>query len=268
MTASLILVLLTDPSGAPNLLDAAAAAARAVPDPRIDALHVRLDPASTIMPSEQILTPEQGRAIEAASAAQGTELHAAFEEWRAAGNPGNWDEVVGDPAHEMHRRGPAAALIAMTLPAPHPPSAEQAALEAALFGTHRPVLVVPASWQGGFGRHLVVGWRDSPATRHALTALRPWLAAAETITLLTVGDGPAAPPTGPLAGLPGRLTQSVLPPDAAGGDGAALLAAAMDAGADGLAMGAYRRGRVLEWLLGGVTEHVLHHAALPLLLVH
>jgi nucleotide-binding universal stress UspA family protein len=42
----------------------------------------------------------------------------------------------------------------------------------------------------------------------------------------------------------------------------------MDAGADGLAMGAYRHGRMLEWMLDGVTEHVLHHATIPLLMVH
>jgi nucleotide-binding universal stress UspA family protein len=52
------------------------------------------------------------------------------------------------------------------------------------------------------------------------------------------------------------------------GPGAALLTAALDARADGLAMGAYRRGRVLEWALGGVTEHVLHHAGPPLLPMH
>jgi len=39
-------------------------------------------------------------------------------------------------------------------------------------------------------------------------------------------------------------------------------------GADGLPMGAYRSGRMLEWMLGGVTEHVLHDATLKLLLVH
>jgi nucleotide-binding universal stress UspA family protein len=266
MTETAILALLTEPAGAKSLLDAVAAAARALDSPRIDALHVRLDPASTIMPSEEILTPERVRVVEAAAAAEGAQIHAVFRAWCAAGNVGHWDEMVGEPAHEVHQRGPGAALIAMTLPPPHPPSAEQAALETALFGTHRPVLAVPADWQGGFGRHLAVGWRDSPATRQALTALRPWLAAAETVTILTVANDPAAPPDGPLAGLPGNVTHRVLPHH--GSDGAALLVGAMDAGADGLVMGAYRRGRVLEWLLGGVTEHVLHHAKLPLLLVH
>jgi nucleotide-binding universal stress UspA family protein len=267
VTGDSVLVLLTDPAGAPGLLDAAAAAARALGASRIDALHVRLDPVSTILPSEEILTAERVRAVEGAAAAQGAKLQAAFAAWCAAGHAAQWDEVVGVPADEMDRRGGAAALVAMTLPAPHPVSAEWAALEAALFGTGRPVLAVPAAWHGGFGRHLAVGWRDVPATRRALAALRPWLAAAETVTVLTAADALPPSPDGPLAGLPGRVMFRALD-HTDGDDGAALLAGALAAGADGLAMGAYRRGRMLEWMLGGVTEHVLHHATLPLLLAH
>jgi nucleotide-binding universal stress UspA family protein len=269
MTAHSVLVLLTEPEGARDILDAAATAARALGEPRIDVLHVRLDPVSTILPSEEVLTPGHVRAVEGAAAVEGTKVYAEFEAWCAAGHAGQWQEVVGVPADEIRSRGPAAVLVAMTLPKPHPPSAQQAALEAALFDTDRPVLAVPTGWQGGFGRHLAVGWHDTPSTRKALTALRPWLEAAETITVLTVTDAPPPPPDGPLAGLPGRLTHRTLAhADDGDGDGAALLAAAMDAGADGLVMGAYRRGRLLEWLLGGVTEHVVHHAALPLLMVH
>ena len=268
MSTQSILVLLTEPPGARALLDAAVIAARALDgEPHIDVLHVRLDPVSTIMPSEEVLTAERVRAVEGAAATEGAKVYAVFEAWRAAGHDGHWQEVVGVPADEVRRRGPAAALVALTLPAPHPPSAEQVALQAALFDSGRPALVVPAGWHGGFGRHLAVGWRDSPTTRQALGALRPWLAAAETVTVLTVTDAAPPAPDGPLAGLPGRVVlRTVAQGDA--GDGAALLAAAMDAGADGLAMGAYRHGRMLEWMLDGVTEHVLHHATIPLLMVH
>ena len=64
-------------------------------------------------------------------------------------------------------------------------------------------------------------------------------------------------------GCVGRITQRAV--TSAGDDGATLLAAALAAGADGLAMGAYRRGWMLEWMLGDVTAHVLHHATLPLM---
>jgi nucleotide-binding universal stress UspA family protein len=36
------------------------------------------------------------------------------------------------------------------------------------------------------------------------------------------------------------------------------------AGADELATGAYRSGRMIERMLGGVTEHLLRHATSPL----
>ena len=55
-----------------------------------------------------------------------------------------------------------------------------------------------------------------------------------------------------------------------GGDeaGAALLAAAHEAQADLLVMGAYGKSRFSEWLLGGATRHVLEYATLPLFVRH
>jgi nucleotide-binding universal stress UspA family protein len=35
-----------------------------------------------------------------------------------------------------------------------------------------------------------------------------------------------------------------------------------------LVLGAYRRHRFFEWVLGGVTHHVLHHADLPAFMLH
>jgi len=271
MTTQPVLVLLTEPNGARAILDTAAAAARALAGSPIDVVLVRADPAGSILPNEAVLTSEWLRAAEGAAAARGATVYAEFEAWREAGHAGQWDEVVGVPAEEVRRRGHDTALLVMALPPPHAAAADRAALEAALFDTGRPVLAVPVGWRGGFGRHLAVGWRSAPATRRSLTALRPWLDAAETITVLTVTDAPPPPPDGPLAELPGRVTHRTLThvgAHAGGSDGAALLASALAAGADGLAMGAYRSGRMLEWMLGGVTEHVLQHATLPLLLMH
>ena len=71
-----------------------------------------------------------------------------------------------------------------------------------------------------------------------------------------------------LLGLPAeRVSFRTIGPKG-GEEGDSLLAAVAKAGADGLVMGAYRRGRVMEWILGGVTRHVLHNATVPLLMVH
>jgi hypothetical protein len=48
--------------------------------------------------------------------------------------------------------------------------------------------------------------------------------------------------------------------------GDALLSAAGDAG--WLVMGAFRRGRFLDWLFGSVSETVLRDAAMPVFLAH
>lgn len=47
-----------------------------------------------------------------------------------------------------------------------------------------------------------------------------------------------------------------------------LLEAADAAGADMLVVGAYGHRRFNEWLLGGMTRHVLEHARIPLFMRH
>ena len=50
--------------------------------------------------------------------------------------------------------------------------------------------------------------------------------------------------------------------------GAAILAEAGQRNASMLALGAYTHSRVREFLLGGVTRHVIEHAHIPVLMAH
>jgi nucleotide-binding universal stress UspA family protein len=263
-TVSTILVLLTAPTGAAAALALAAEAAKALPEPTFEVLHVQADPVTSFLPSEAVLTPERLRPMEAALVREGTAVHAAFRTWRAAGNRGSWAEVVGEPAEQLRGRAREPGLVVMTLPSS---AAAHTALEVLLTSCRHPVLVVPADWTRGFGKHLAVGWHDRPSTRHALAGLRPWLVRAEKVTVLTVTDAAEPRWDFPLTDLPGRVEHRAVVAGEAG-DAAALLTAAIASGADGLAMGAYGRGRTIEWLLGGMTEETLHRAALPLLLMH
>ena len=138
-----------------------AAAARALDTPRIDVLFVRADPASTILPSEAVLTPGWS-APPRAPRRPSAKVYAAFEAWRAAGDAAQWHEMIGVPADEVRRRGPEAALVAMTLPPPHAPAAAPAALGAALFDTGRPTLG-PCRRAGRAGSAGI--WRSAGATR-------------------------------------------------------------------------------------------------------
>jgi nucleotide-binding universal stress UspA family protein len=51
-------------------------------------------------------------------------------------------------------------------------------------------------------------------------------------------------------------------------DGERLLAEAQAVQADWLVVGAYRRNRLVEWVLGGITRTVLDQARLPVFMKH
>jgi len=210
----------------------AAWAARALGAPRIDALHVRLDPVGTILPTEAVSTPEQMGAIEAAAAAQrAKENLRRIRGLPAAEHTGQWDHVVGVPADEVRRPGPDAAPVAMTLPAAHPASAKQAAPEAALFGTGRPVRAVAA-----FGSADPAGSWRRPAR-----LVRNQTGADRTASLAGRRRGGHRADGGRRAATTRRWSARLVAGQAThrvrarpgGSYRAALLAAAMDAGGDG-----------------------------------
>jgi nucleotide-binding universal stress UspA family protein len=267
MTGATVLVVLDRADTAAACLRIAADAAAALAAPRIEALHVRMDPAGTLQMPE-VETPRYEQAIEHRSAAEGAAIRAVFDAWHAAMPSGDalWIEITAVPAVAIAERGRLAALTVAARPtaATHP--ADAAGFDAAVFGTGRPVLVVPPGADASFGRHLAVGWHDAPATRRNLEALRPWLLAAGTVSVIAVTDqATPLPADWQAANLPPTATLHCVPP-AGRSEGEALLHQAAALGADGLAVGAYHRGRLLERLLGGVTADVLRAAGLPILM--
>ncbi|MBS0566849.1 MAG: universal stress protein [Proteobacteria bacterium] len=123
---------------------------------------------------------------------------------------------------------------------------------------------------------IAVAWNGSPESVRVIHAALPLLARADRVTLI---DGETVDPTANLV----RFSPMRIEPYLArhgvkvvrrrlevGGDeaGAALLAAAHEAQADLLVMGAYGKSRFSEWLLGGATRHVLEYATLPLFMRH
>jgi nucleotide-binding universal stress UspA family protein len=267
MTGAAVLVVLDRAETAAACLRAAADAARALPSPRIEALHIRMDPAGSLELPD-VMTPRYEAAIAARSMAEGAPVRAAFDAWQAEAQPNDacWMEVTASPAAAIRERGGLAALIVLARPAEATHPADAAGFDAAVFETGKPVLVVPPGAAAPFGRHLAVGWRDAPATRRSLAALRPWLMAAETVSVIAVADGAVALPADWTAGnLPAGAALHVVPPGGRS-DGDALLRAAAALGTDGLAIGAYRRGRLMERLFGGVTADALRDAAMPVLM--
>ena len=149
-------------------------------------------------------------------------------------------------------------------------SLEKDLAEECLFNSGRPVLVVPPDNRRGFSlRSVIVAWDGSARAARAVGDAMLLLAAAETVTIVTVsGDKPdkAMIPGAEIAEHLSRHCRSVTLEEIAaleGDIGGALIARCVQGTADLLVMGGYGHTRFREMLLGGVTQSMLVHAPFP-----
>jgi nucleotide-binding universal stress UspA family protein len=196
-------------------------------------------------------------------------LRTTFEDWvRETGTDARWIEDEGSAAAIIGDRGSRADLIVAGQPLENDRFARQA-FSAALFGTDRPVLMVPPRDIQAFGRRVAIAWRDEKrAVRAVIPALR-WLSSAEQVhVLMGVRDG------APESGVPRVLQEHGITPELhvvkIGSEpfGRTLLNATNQLSADLLVMGAYAHSPLRELILGGVTRYMLDHANLPVLMRH
>jgi nucleotide-binding universal stress UspA family protein len=145
-------------------------------------------------------------------------------------------------------------------------------LESVLLHSGRPVLVAPSEPMRSIGRKIVVAWNGKMQAARALAAALPFLARAETVTILTAVESHTP-------GRPGEVVRYLswhgvraepveVPAQSPGKVGHILLDQVAQSGADLLVMGAYGHSRLKEMILGGATREVLAHAPLPVLMAH
>ncbi len=269
----MILAVLADRAGAADCLTAAREAALALPGAVMTALHVSPDPETTIIPSEEILTPRQREELRLAAESEAAALHALFSDWRARQAPGveaAWRDVTGDVPREVARIGRDAALLVMAAPGPHARGRAQEAFHAALFDSGRPLLRVPRGAPARPPRRIAIGWKDSEVCRRAIATATPWLRRAEQVHVLhaVARDRAELDRADRLLTGIGIVARLHALDAATAPVGTQLLAAAAAQDADWLVIGAYRRPPVTEWLLGGVTRVMLRDARLPVFLEH
>ena len=143
-----------------------------------------------------------------------------------------------------------------------------------LLASGRPALVVPYVDIGGtLGQQVLIAWKPTPESAHAVSAAIPFLQRAQRIHL-TIADGheASALQAGALEaylrlhGVQAPFRQhSPLPPDELG---EGLLSLAADVAADLLVMGCYGHSRARELVLGGASRTVLKSMTLPVLMAH
>ena len=182
-----------------------------------------------------------------------------------------WLRQTGDEAYWFREYGRAADLLVVGHPADDQ-GVSIDTIEAALVGTGRPVLIVPAAPLASLPETIVIAWKAAPEAARAVTAAMPLLSRSKRILIVTVAEEPG------LSDEEGaRLMTALgwhglnvstrhLRPDRLGAADT-LLAAAAEEGAL-VVMGAYGHSRLREWVFGGFTEHVLRRAAVPVLMMH
>ena len=154
----------------------------------------------------------------------------------------------------------------------------KATLEAALFESGRPVLIVPHSPPPETGERVALAWNDSIEASRAVAAAMPVLRGAGEVIVLRAREKISAEDKKAASGEADDLVRYLAWNgiaaearclDAAGeSEGGVLLAAAVAWKADLLVMGGYTHSRFRQMLIGGVTRHMLTEAEVPVLMAH
>jgi nucleotide-binding universal stress UspA family protein len=138
----------------------------------------------------------------------------------------------------------------------------------------RPLLLVPPGSSCTNFRKIGIAWKTKPESARAITAAMPLLEKAQTVLVFGASEN-GEDPIPAMAAVVEQLRwhginaeTRALPHGTAKTVADTLLSAATDAERDLLVMGGYGHSRVREVIFGGVTEHVLRGAPLPVLMAH
>ena len=185
----------------------------------------------------------------------------------------SWESVEGYTPDVVARRGGAFDLVVIGSPAGDTESAAVLTVEAALFATGRPVLIVPPKAPEKLGETVLIGWNRSAQAARAFHTAKPLLLErAKKVRILSVTTGAKEGPSAEdiaenLAwyGIEAEIRE--FSPDHRS-VGTVLLLEADAIGADLVVMGAYTHSRLRQMLLGGVTKYVLANAKMPVFMAH
>lgn len=186
----------------------------------------------------------------------------------------SWNEYEARSVYDLSDRARLRDLTVMVRPEDVDRRDEYGLMEAILFGSGRPLLVlgrdmrvrhVPAS--------VVIAWNGSREAGRALTAAQPLLAAAQSVSVVSVGEMPEGELSAEAAAAYLRLHG--VPAEARHIE-RGTFERAEDAMMDLIeadkpelvVLGAYSHSRLQQMVLGGFTRHLLHQAPCPILMTH
>ena len=163
-------------------------------------------------------------------------------------------------------------LIVLGRPGRAPENPRMPPLEAALFESGKPVLIVPPTAPQVIGKNVLVAWNGSTEQAHTNAYALPLLRSAEQVTVLTVEGSFVPGPTGEEAARHlrrnGIKAQALTVKPETRNAGEVILERAAALGCDLLVKSAYTQSRLRQMIFGGATRHILANAGLPVLMAH
>jgi nucleotide-binding universal stress UspA family protein len=253
----------------------------------ITGLFMRPDPVEAIGVFQGIPPEMVDRVTRAATATwneRAGRARQAFDEARAAADAAladrptgtdtvtaHWREVTGAKDVLLAGHGRLADLVVFAGMRADGPAEIKEHFATALFNTARPVLLVPQQGIEGSPRKIAIAWNGTAEATRALHGALPLLLNADRLHVLTAATPRTRAESGAALaeylgwhGLIGEV-HPMYPEDEVG---PALLARVKELEADLLVMGGYGRSRMRERVFGGVTQHLLDHHDIPVLLAH
>jgi nucleotide-binding universal stress UspA family protein len=180
--------------------------------------------------------------------------------------------IAGDGPEAIAEQARIFDLVVVSQPKNDPDHRLRETLRAVLFHSGRPVLSVPERTPATIGETILIAWSSSALSARAAAIGRLYFGRARKVGVLTIpdqqGNGPSAEEfVESLAwhGIDATLIETELGHRLLGD---VMLDQATAFGADLLMMGAYSRSPFRESLTNGVTNHILSHAKLPVLMTH
>jgi nucleotide-binding universal stress UspA family protein len=153
-------------------------------------------------------------------------------------------------------------------------ASEELMIEAALFESGRPLVVVPYIQKNGLKLdRAIVCWDGGRTAARAIADAMPFLKRAKAVDVLVVAEERKQEEI-TVANMIQHLARHDISASAkrtAKGDISienVILSYAADSGADFLVMGGYGHSRLREFILGGVTRGILSSMTLPVLMSH
>lgn len=166
-------------------------------------------------------------------------------------------------------------LAVLGQPEPDQPTLDRLMIEAALFDTGRPMLVVPYIQSTGLKLdHIMLAWDGSRSAARAAGDALPFIRRGKLVEIVIVASDGAKSDEMPGADIAQHLARHgakvelnrivTTETDVAN----TILSHAADSSADFLVMGGYGHSRLREFILGGVTREILTSMTIPTLMSH